>query len=106
MHTIPTAQTEPGPHEALRDLIEDLGCEKIEKGIIIGISGRRGVINRSIFEGGAQERAIAERYLNYARTLIDNWPRTARLMKKIADGYEFEARWEDRKAELDEDLMG
>jgi len=27
-------------------------------------------------------------------------------MKKIADNYEFEARWEDRKAELDEDLIG
>jgi hypothetical protein len=94
------------PHEALRDLIEHLGSEKIEKGIIIGISGSRGVINRSFFEGGAQEKAIAERYLNYACILSDTWPRTARLMKKIADGYESEARWEDRKAELDEDLMG
>lgn len=94
------------PHEALRDLIEDLGSEKVEEGIIIGISNGRGVINRSIFEGGAQERVIAERYLNYARIISDNWPRTARLMKKIANGYEFEARWEDRKAELDEDLIG
>lgn len=94
------------PHEVLRDLIEDLRSEKIEKGIITGISSRRGVINRSIFEGGAQERAIAERYLGNARIMSDNWPRTARLMKKIADVYELEARWEDGKAELDEDLMG
>ncbi len=94
------------PHEALRDLIEDLGSETIEKGIIIGIYGSRGVINRSFFEGGAQEKAIAERYLNYARILSDTWPRTARLMKKIADEYESEARREDKKAELDEDLIG
>ena len=94
------------PHEALRDLIEDLRSDKIEKGIIIGISGSRGVICRSLFEGGAQEKVIAERYLEYARILSDNWPRTAQLMKKIADIYEFESRWEDRKAELDEDLMG
>jgi hypothetical protein len=86
--------------------LEDLGSDKIEKGIIIGISGSRGVTSRSFFEGGAQEKAIAERYLNYASILSDNWPRTARLMKKIADNYEFEARWEDRKAELDEDLIG
>jgi hypothetical protein len=94
------------PHEALRDLIEDLRSEKIETGIIIGISGSRGVINRSFFEGGAQEKAIAERFINNAKILSDNWPRVARLMKKIADNYEFEARREDRRAELDEDLMG
>jgi hypothetical protein len=92
------------PHEALRDLIEDLRCEKIEKGIINGIYNSRGVVSRSIGEGGAQEKAIAERYLSYASILSDNWPRTARLMKKIANGYESEARWEDGRAELDEDL--
>jgi hypothetical protein len=102
----PTSTDGVWPHEALRDLIEDLGSDKIEKEIIIGISGSRGVTCRSFFEGGAQEKAIAERYINYASALSDKWPRTARLMKKIADNYEFEARWEDRKAELDEDLMG
>ncbi|HPS91024.1 MAG TPA: hypothetical protein PKV33_02605 [Methanothrix sp.] len=94
------------PHEALRDLIEDLGNEKIEKGIIMGISESRGVTCRSFFEGGDQEKAIAERYINCATILKDNWPRTARLMKKIADEFEFEASLADRKAELDEEIMG
>ncbi|OPY50673.1 MAG: hypothetical protein A4E49_02631 [Methanosaeta sp. PtaU1.Bin112] len=94
------------PHETLRDLIEDLGSEEIEKGIIIGIYNSRGVISRSIGEGGTQEREIAERYLDYVRKLSDNWPRTARLVKKTADGYELDARREDKRAELDEDLMG
>ena len=92
------------PHKALRDLIEDLRCEEIEKGIVNGIYNGRGVVSRSIGEGGDQERVIAERYLNYARILSDNWPRTARLMKKIANVYESEARREDGRAELDEDL--
>lgn len=94
------------PHEALRELIEELGSEEIEKGIIIGIYNSRGVVSRSIGEGGAQEREISERYLDYARKLSDDWPRTARLMKKIADGYELDARREDKRSELDEDLMG
>lgn len=94
------------PHEALRELIESLMCEKIEKGIVIGVFSHRGVVARSIYEGGSQERAISERYLNYARILSDNWPHTARLMKKIAGGYESDAIREDREAELDEDLMG
>lgn len=94
------------PHEALRELIEDLGSEEIEKGIIIGNYNSRGVVSRSIGEGGAQEWEISERYLDYARKLSDKWPRTARLMKKIADGYELDARREDKRSELDEDLMG
>jgi len=94
------------PHEALRELIESLGCEKIEKGMVFGIFKRRRVVSRSIYEGGAQERAISERYLNYARILSDTWPRTTRLLKKIADGYESDATREDREAELDQDLMG
>jgi len=102
----PSGSDEAWPHEALRDLIEELGCEEIEKGIIIGISNGRGVVSRSIAEGGAQERAIAERYINYARILRDNWPHTARLMKKIADEYEIEACREDGNTELNEDLVG
>ena len=93
------------PHEALRDLIEDLGSQEIEEGICSGMYNGRGVVSRSIGEGGAQEKAIAERYISYASILSDNWPRTARLMKKIAGGYEAEARWEDGRAELDEDLL-
>lgn len=92
------------PHEALRDLIEDLGNEKIEDGISIGIYNDRGVVSRSIGEGGAQEKAIAERYRSYAGILSDKWPRTARLMKKVAEIYASEAHWEDGKAELFEDL--
>ncbi|HPW73504.1 MAG: hypothetical protein IPI63_09160 [Methanothrix sp.] len=88
-----------------RELIEDVGSEEIEKGIIIGIYNSRGVVSRSIGEGGALERKISERYLDYARKLSDNWPRTARLMKKIADRYELDARREDKRSELQEDLM-
>jgi hypothetical protein len=70
-----------------------------------GIYNNRGVVSRSIGEGGAQEREISERYLDYARKLSDNWPRVARLMKKIADGYKLDARREDKRSELDEDLL-
>ncbi len=92
------------PHEALRDLLEDLGNEDIEDGIIMGIHTSRGVTSRSIGEGGAQEWVISDRYLNYARILSEGWPRTARLIKKIAISYEDYARHEDSSAELNEDL--
>ena len=92
------------PHETLRGLLEDLESDDIEDGISTGIYNGRGVVTRSIGEGGAQERAIAERYRDLARILSSSWPRTARLMKKIADSYEADAHHEDNRAELDEDL--
>lgn len=92
------------PHEALRDLIEDLENKDIEDGIDMGIHNSRGVTTRSICEGGIQERAISNRYLGYSHTLSNRWPRTAHLMKRIARFYEACASQEDSSAELDEDL--
>jgi hypothetical protein len=53
-------------------------------------------------DGGAQERDIAARYRNYARVLADEWPRTARLMTHVAEGYESDGRREDLRAKLRE----
>jgi len=92
------------PHEALRDLIEELRSEKIENGIIAGIYGKRGVVNRSIRGGGSQERDIVERYASFARIMRDRWPRTALLMKAISSSFESDARREDKISELIEDL--
>jgi hypothetical protein len=92
------------PHEAVRELLEEVAGEHLERGISVGIFNRRGVVQRAIGEGGAQERTITERYADYARLLRDGWPRTARLMRAIANRYEAEARGEDTRAELEEDL--
>lgn len=92
------------PHEALRELIEELASNQIESGIRTGIYNSRGVVTKAFGEGGGQERVIAERYHTYAKILSDGWPRTARLMRQIAESYESDARQEDMRAELDEDL--
>jgi hypothetical protein len=92
------------PHEAVRELLEEVASEHLERGISIGIFNSRGMVQRAIGEGGAQERTIVERYAGYSRLLRDGWPRTARLMRAIATSYEAEARGEDTQAELEEDL--
>jgi len=38
------------------------------------------------------------------RGVRDQWPRTARVLEEIADGFERDARREDTEAELEEDL--
>jgi hypothetical protein len=92
------------PHEAVRDLLEEVASEHIERGISTEIFNSQGAGSRAIGAGGVQERAIAERYYTYARLLSDGWPRTACLMKAIAHDYDAVARHEDTQNELQEDL--
>jgi hypothetical protein len=92
------------PDVAVRDLIDDLGSEHIERGFEIGVYNGRGVFSRSLTEGGKQERELAERYKGYADALSDGWPRTAAMLRRISDAYASDARREDVEAELREDL--
>lgn len=94
------------PHEALRDLLEELVAEGVEKGIIIGLCESQGIRVKSSGEGGTHERAIAEKYRSYARIVGEQWPRTALLLEKVARAYEADARREDIRAQLEEDLWG
>ena len=92
------------PDTAVRDLIDDLGNEDIERGIETGVFNQRGVVSRSLTAGGVQERRLAETYRGYADALNDGWPRTAAMLRRISDTYASWARREDVEAELREDL--
>lgn len=89
---------------AVRDLINDLGSEHIELGFELDVYNGRGVVSRSLTEGGEQERRLAERYGGHADALNDGWPRTAAMLRRISDRYASDARREDVRAELREDL--
>ena len=88
------------PDVAVREVIEELASREINTGFEIGIYDKRGVYNKAIGEGGLQERELAESYRKYAIAIGDTWPRTASLLRRIADGYESEARQEDIRSEL------
>jgi hypothetical protein len=92
------------PHEAVRDLLERVASEDFEVGSSVGIANSRGVVQRAIGEGGAQERTLAERYAKDVYLLRNAWPRMARLMQAIAKSYEAEPRGGDAEAEMEEDL--
>lgn len=101
---LPKGQDGAWPHEILRDLIEEVGSEELERGISRGIYNKRGVVHKSLGEGGIQELAIAQQYREAVGILRDKWPRTARLINMIAQGYESDSRSEDVRAELQEAL--
>jgi hypothetical protein len=100
----PKGSDEMWPHEAVRAVIDGLNNRDVNVGLILGVYNSRGATMRGLTDGGAQERSLVEKYRGYARSVRDQWPRTARLLEQIAEGFERDARHEDIEAELTEDL--
>ncbi len=100
----PTGLDGAWPHPAVRDVIENVSSTALERGFEVGLYNSRGVVTKHPFEGGVQERQLADRYADFAAAVGDRWPRTAVMLRRIADGYRAEALREDQEAELREDL--
>lgn len=87
------------PAEAIRDVVEVVASERMETGLAIGRYNQRGVHSRALFDGGAQERTLADTYRGWASTMTSRWPRTARILRTLADDYAREARRHDADSE-------
>src|SRR5581483_9533057 len=92
------------PHQAVRDLIEEIASMDLERGIEVGRYNSRGGVWRSPYAGGEQERQIAAGYERDACTVAARWPRTAAMLRRMAKVYQADAAREDREAELRQDL--
>jgi len=92
------------PPVPVRDLIESIGSRNLENGTITGRLNSRGVTWRGVYDGGSQERTLAEQYKQWSLGVQVQWPRTARILRAIAESYERDAVREDERAQLDQDL--
>ena len=92
------------PPVPVRDLIESIGSRNLENGSITGRLNSRGVTWRGVYDGGSQERTLADQYKQWSLTAQVQWPRTARILRTIAESYERDAVRQDEKAQLDQDL--
>jgi hypothetical protein len=95
----PTGSDGRWPHEAVRDLFEELQSDELEEGFYIELLNRRGVTSRGLEDGGAQERELAEQYAADAKHVADRWPRVAAVLRKIAKSYENQAQQNEEQAE-------
>jgi excisionase family DNA binding protein len=91
------------PAEPVRELIERIGSQELENGFLIGRLNSRGVTRRGVYDGGQQERVLAEQYRDWSTNVAAKWPRTSRILRAISDSYERDARRQDAAAELDAD---
>lgn len=87
------------PCEAVRDLLEELQNDRIDRGLEIRVFNNRGVTSRSLEEGGQQEWKLAEGYRARSEQFVTRWPRTAAIFRRLAETYEADARREDAEAE-------
>jgi hypothetical protein len=94
------------PPEAVRDLLEAAQNRDLELGLAIEVANSRGVTTRGPFDGGEQERDLAQRYREDAERLSPRWSRTASLLQSIAQSYEVEGRRWDLEAAQDADQRG
>lgn len=90
------------PQDAVCEIIELLKSESIEEGFYICERNKRGSYTKAMFEGGNQEREEMKKYIGFANKLLSKYPRTIKILKKVAKSYEYEARREDDEAEQDE----
>ncbi len=90
------------PHQTVRDIIEKLKNDKLDQEFIIGIINKRGVTSRGIYDGGEQERKLADKYKILAEKIKLLWPHTAGLLKKIEKQYLSMGQVWDNEARLEE----
>jgi hypothetical protein len=84
--------------EAIRNILEDLDSDDIDRGLELAIYRERGFTMRGVIEGGAQERNLAQDFRTQSEAAKAS-PRTRKLLKRIAETYERQARRIDQTAE-------
>jgi hypothetical protein len=86
------------PSVPVREQIEALRSEHLERGICNERFNMRGPHFRAIYAGGDDERALAKQYYDYAADMTA-WPRTQALLRSIARNWETDAARQDEWAE-------
>ena len=87
------------PHEAVRNLIEEVESRTLEEGMEVGFYNKGGTTVRSPFEGGQRERGMADGLRKQADATANKWPRTSALLRRLGNRYERAGQAEDIQSE-------
>ncbi|WP_434739338.1 hypothetical protein [Micromonospora sp. SH-82] len=91
------------PSEPVRDVLEILSDTELDDHVAVARLTRRGVTTRGVYDGGAQERALADQYRAAADRVRGRWPRSGALLDGLSRSYREDARREDHSAESEGD---
>jgi len=93
------------PLPAVCDLIDEINDAHFDEGFVAEMCRALSTSIRDIYEGGQQEREIAQRYRTWSEQIRPRSRHTARLLKQAAEMYEERAEHEDEQAELREEEL-
>ena len=91
----------PWPPNEICEIIELCNSDVINRNFIIEVQNNRGITTRGAFEGGYQERELAKFFNEQSEYYCTKYPIVSTILKKISDRYEYDAKDEDKRAELD-----
>ena len=87
------------PCEPVRDLLDAVGSQHVGQGFTTGKFNLLGMTGRGVFDGGEQERSLADGYRADAAKISSLWPFTASLLRRLADSYESSGRQFDSESD-------
>lgn len=83
------------PDPVIAELLDMDDCEDIRQGFCTGVYNSRGVTSRMPYDGGLQERKVAEEFRRFSIHWKDSKPNVASMIEGLAESYEQEARRHD-----------
>ena len=83
------------PTLAVRTALERHDRDDMRRGFADGIYNKRGVTMRGLTDGGKQEYELADSFDGWAALLSDKWPRTAAVLRAVAEDYRAQGQRED-----------
>ncbi|WP_445971902.1 hypothetical protein [Clavibacter sp. CFBP 8619] len=94
------------PPRPVATVIEDFATEAMLRGFSMGAYNKRGITSRGLEDGGKSERELAKRFRGWADALKFQSPKTARVLRELASGYEDEGRRRDDEAQRFQEGFG
>ncbi|MGB7431330.1 MAG: hypothetical protein WA921_02535 [Ahrensia sp.] len=95
----PKGENENWPPPCICEVLDLPEHDRLRGSFQTGIYNKRGVTTRLPYDGGDQEREIAQRYDGYAERVQIEFPLASECLKQIAESYRRDATRHDRSAE-------
>ena len=86
------------PAPVIADLLDQDDCEDIRRGFSTGVCNSRGVSSRMPYDGGDQEREIANKFRTFGAAWEGQKPNLAMMIENIAKSFEHDSRHHDDDA--------
>lgn len=86
------------PVPIIAELLDQDDCEDIRRGFSTGVHNSRGVSSRAPYDGGTQEREIANKFRIFGAAWEEQKPNLTTMIEDIAKSFEHDARRHDDDA--------